>query len=88
MYWISGGYIVNEEGRKSNQAVSYAHLVHQCSEVSGVIALCMHWQQQIMALNEGLEHLSVAISFTASVFHTNIIDRQCCVEVTTLEKVT
>ena len=30
--------MVNKEGRKSNQAASYAHLVHQRSEVSGVFA--------------------------------------------------
>ena len=39
--------------------------------------------KQVMALNKGLEHLSVTISFTVSVFDANFIDRQCCVEVTT-----
>ena len=43
--WISGGYIDDEEGRKSNQAVSYTHLVHQRLEVSGFFVLCMHWLQ-------------------------------------------
>ena len=39
--------------------------------------------KQVMVLNKELEHPSVTISFTASVFDTNFIDRQCCIEVTT-----
>ena len=39
--------------------------------------------KQVMALNKGLEHLGVTIGFTASVFDTNFINKQCNVEVTT-----